>query len=121
MGGLLATEILFKKPEIFTTYIIISPSLWWNNGTLLNYSNEKIKNAIVKQTNVFIAVGKEGLTPTEIPRVMEVDANLLVDKLNALKSENINVLFDYLPGEDHATIMHQAVSNAFRKFNKIRK
>ena len=121
LGGLLATEILFKSPDLFNTYIIVSPSLWWNNGSLLNYSNEKIKNAIVKQTNVFIAVGKEGLTPTEIPRVMEVDVNLLVDKLNAINSVNINVLFDYLPAEDHATIMHQAVGNAFRQLNKIRK
>ena len=52
---------------------------------------------------------------------MEVDANLLVDKLNALESEEINVLFDYLPAEDHATIMHQAVGNAFRQLYKIRK
>ena len=32
LGGLLATEILLKKPFLFNTYIIISPSLWWDNG-----------------------------------------------------------------------------------------
>lgn len=35
LGGLLATEILFKKPMLFDKYIIISPSLWWDNGSLL--------------------------------------------------------------------------------------
>ena len=35
-GGLLATEILIKKPKLFNKYIIISPSLWWDNGSLLN-------------------------------------------------------------------------------------
>jgi hypothetical protein len=59
-------------------------------------------------------VGKEGLTPTEIPRVMEVDANLLTGKINETKSKMVKVYFDYLPQENHATIMHQAVSNAFK-------
>ena len=36
LGGLLAAEILLKKPNLFNKYIIISPSLWWNNGSLLN-------------------------------------------------------------------------------------
>lgn len=35
LGGLLATEILLRKPTLFDKYIIISPSLWWDNGSLL--------------------------------------------------------------------------------------
>ena len=77
--------------------------------------NEDFKQKI----DIYIAVGKEGLTPTEIPRVMEVDANFLAEKLKESKSKTLNVLFDYLPQEDHATIMHQAVMNAFRQLNSI--
>lgn len=111
LGGLLATEILFTKPSLFNKYIIISPSLWWNNGSLLNQKNP---TQIDTPTDIYIGVGKEGLTPTAIPRVMEVDANLLVEKLNAAKNKKLKVHFDYLPQEDHATIMHQAVANAFK-------
>ncbi len=109
LGGLVATEILFKKPSLFNKYIIISPSLWWDNGSLLNQPVSSFENK-----DVYIGVGKEGLTPTAIPRVMEVDANLLAEKINTTKSKNVKVYFDYLPKENHATIMHQAVSNAFR-------
>ncbi len=119
LGGLLATEILFKKPNLFNKYIIISPSLWWDNGSLLNQSSIIMKDTFKQQTAIYIGVGKEGLTPTAIPRVMEVDANLLADQVKATKSKAVNVLFDYLPQENHATIMHQAVSNAFRQLNKI--
>ena len=45
---------------------------------------------------------------------MEVDANLLAEKVKATKSESVKVYFDYLPEENHATIMHQAVFNAFK-------
>jgi hypothetical protein len=61
-------------------------------------------------------VGKEGLTPTGIPRVMEVDANLLAEKIKNSKSKSVKVYFDYLPDENHATIMHQAVYNALKMF-----
>lgn len=109
LGGLLATEILFKKPTLFNKYIIISPSLWWDNGSLLNQPVSSFEN-----TDIYIGVGKEGLSPTAIPHVMEVDANVLADKIENLERKNVNVYFDYLPQENHATIMHQAVSNAFR-------
>jgi predicted alpha/beta superfamily hydrolase len=112
LGGLLVTEILFKKPTLFNTYIIVSPGLWWDNGSILNLNI--LQDHFSQKTNIYIGVGKEGLTPSEIPRVMEVDANLLSEKISNIKSKNVNVFFDYLPQENHATILHQAVSNAFR-------
>lgn len=109
LGGLLATEILFKKPALFNKYIIVSPSLWWDNGSLLNQPIPKFEN-----TDIYIGVGKEGLTPTAIPRVMEVDANVLADKIKTLNYKNVHVYFDYLPLENHGSIGHQAVYNAFK-------
>lgn len=114
LGGLLETETLLKKPNLFNKYIIVSPSLWWNNGSLLNQDSAIFQENFNQPTDIYIAVGKEGLTPTEIPRVMEVDANLLAEKIKATKSKNVKVYFDYLPLENHATILHPAVSNSFR-------
>ena len=119
LGGLLATEILLKHPSLFDNYIIVSPSLWWDNGSLLDLPLPFSSGSNLKETKVYIGVGKEGLTPTEIPRVMEVDANMLADKLKAGKNDKLKVYFDYLPAEDHATIMHQAVSNALVVLSKL--
>ena len=121
LGGLLASEILLKKPTLFNTYIIVSPSLWWNNGTLLNQDSPILKDSFTRPTAVYIGVGKEGLTPTPTPRVMEVDANLLAEKIKGSKSKTVRVHFDYLPLENHASIMHQAVSNAFRLLYPVTK
>lgn len=125
LGGLLAAEILLKKPALFDKYIIISPSLWWDGASLLKQSSEMLQDTFKQETDVYIGVGKEGLTPGDAPRVMEVDANLLAEKIKAAKSKKVKVYFDYLPEEDHATISHQAVFNAFRLLypktdNKIR-
>lgn len=121
-GGLLATEILIKKPRLFTKYILISPSLWWDDGSLLREDSEIYKEDFKEPIAIYIGVGKEGLAPTEVPHVMEVDANLLAEKLKSTKSKNVAVYFDYLPQEDHATITHQAIFNALRiLYPKVKK
>ncbi|HTM67153.1 MAG TPA: alpha/beta hydrolase-fold protein [Flavipsychrobacter sp.] len=114
LGGLLATEILLKHPSLFDQYIIISPSLWWDNGSLLNQDGAVLKRDFTQPIAVYIGVGKEGLTPTDPPRVMEVDANVLADKIRSSKSKSVKVYFDYLPQENHAGIAHQALYNALK-------
>ena len=114
LGGLLATEILFTKPALFNKYIIISPSIWWDNGSLLQQQPAILTDNFTQHTDVYIGVGKEGLAPGNIPHVMEVDANQLAEKIKHTKSKTVTLYFDYLPQENHATITHQAVFNAFR-------
>lgn len=114
LGGLLATEILLKKPMLFSKYIIISPSLWWDNGSLLKIAPEILQDAFSQKTDIYIGVGKEGLTPGDPPHVMEVDANILAENCKKTKSKKVSVYLDYLPQEGHATIAHQAIFNALR-------
>ena len=117
LGGLLASEILLTKPSLFNKYIIVSPSLWWDNGSLLNKFSEILSANFKQKVDVYIGVGKEGLVPGDNPRVMEVDANVLAEKIKSTKSKSVKVFFDYLPQEDHATILHPAVFNALRYLN----
>lgn len=98
LGGLLATEILLKKTSLFDTYIIISPSLWWGGQSLLKLKPQG-------KPKVYVAVGSEG-------KPMVPDATRLS---TLLKQNGIPAIFDYIDKEDHATIGHQAVMNAFRK------
>ena len=121
LGGLFATEVLFKRPLLFNKYIIISPSLWWDNGSLLDQHPQLTDSNFIQPTQIYIGVGKEGLAPTKISRVMEVDANLLAEKIQSGKSKSVTVHFDYLPDEDHATIGHQAIYNALKIMHSQRK
>ncbi|TDQ11209.1 alpha/beta hydrolase [Pedobacter metabolipauper] len=114
LGGLLATEILFKKPQLFNKYIIVSPSLWWKDGYLLKEDPAILSSSYANPTAIYIGVGKEGSIDGSKNHIMEEDAKLLAAKIGQGKSKNVTVFFDYLPDEDHATISHQAVFNALR-------
>lgn len=114
LGGLLATEILFTKPQLFNKYIIISPSLWWRDGHLLKQQPLILNQGYTQPTDIYIGVGKEGSIDDSKNHIMEADAKLLYTKIKQGQSKNVKVFFDYLPAEDHATVTHQAVFNAFR-------
>lgn len=102
LAGLMATEFLLKKPQLFNKYIIMSPSLWWDNESLLQIQPAQPKPG----TKVYIAVGKEG-------KKMENDARKLAKLLQ--KSQKFpNLLFEFLPEENHGTILHPAVARAFK-------
>ena len=102
LAGLFAVEVLLKKPQLFNGYVIMSPSLWWDNESLLTQSPV----APLPNTRVYLAVGKEG-------KRMVGDAKKLAHLLKPAFS-NGQVLFEYLPKEDHGTILHPAVGSAFR-------
>ncbi|MCT4629095.1 alpha/beta hydrolase-fold protein [Winogradskyella sp.] len=107
LGGLLAIEILFKNPDLFDNYIIVSPSLWWDNQSLLKLETEDYNN----EKSVYIAVGKEG-------NIMEQDAKALYDKLESTKKDNTKVYFQFLEQQDHGDTLHLAVYGAFEALFK---
>lgn len=111
LGGLVATEILFTKPSLFTEYIIVSPSLWWDNESLLAKSTLLTSATLQQATSVYISVGKEG-------KQMEHDAKQLYKLVNKDSDKNLTAQFHSMPHEDHATILHNCIYNALLQLNR---
>jgi predicted alpha/beta superfamily hydrolase len=107
LGALLATEILLKKPQLFNRYFIVSPSLWWDNQSLLQKIN-LIETQNYKELEVYISVGQEG-------KIMINDAKNLE---KSLRKKGVNSDFQFFPEENHATILHDALYHSFLKMKK---
>jgi len=108
LGGLLAAQILDEQPNLFSEYIIVSPSLWWNNESLLAPPHFNPYAKLAKQPIVSIAVGKEG-------KIMESDAKRLFILLRTSTQIKSNIHFRYYPWASHANVLHQSVYDVFRK------
>ena len=106
LGGLLGTEILLKTPRLFDNYILVSPSLWWDDENLLNVNISEFK----APRKIYIAVGKEG-------EVMERIASELHRKLKEADLQETALYFDYLEKKSHGDALHQAVYNALERFS----
>ncbi|AFM03264.1 putative hydrolase of alpha/beta superfamily [Bernardetia litoralis DSM 6794] len=125
LGGLLATEILFKKPYLFDDYVIVSPSLWWDNQKMVKKADNFLENLSKNTTElkkenpnyerkIFVSLGKEH-------PVMHKVADKLVDsikKLEETKNGIITLFYEPILKENHATILHLAVYKAFENFYK---
>lgn len=109
LGGLLATEVLIKQPKLFSHYIIISPSLWWDDQTLLKVKPVLFNADFQNNLSIFIGVGNE-----DKYKVMETDARALFAILQKEKKENITTHFQFFENLTHGDILHLAVYEAFK-------
>ncbi|MCY0979189.1 alpha/beta hydrolase-fold protein [Chryseobacterium wangxinyae] len=103
LGGLLATEILLKKPEMFDNYFIISPSLWWDDESLLKKANQLLSKSSDTKKFVYISVGKDE------HKVMVKDAEDFYEILKKSNKKNWTVEYKMMDLDNHATILHRSL------------
>ncbi|MFI5156577.1 MAG: alpha/beta hydrolase, partial [Chitinophagales bacterium] len=106
LGGLLATEMLMKRPGLFENYIIISPSLWWDDESLLKEGGRLLNRDHLNGIKVYVSVGNEG-------KQMVQDAGQLAAMIRKASPNGAKVFFYPFPNETHATIFHLSLYKAF--------
>ena len=104
LGGLLAAEVLYTQPQLFDNYVIVSPSLWWDDESLLKCDLP----ADLIGKSVYVGVGKEG-------EVMERTARELHAKLEAGITEQNQVYFGFFEEQNHGDALHLAVYDSFEQ------
>lgn len=60
LGGLMTTYCLFNHPEMFKSYIAVSPSLWWDKESIFKNSDILFKNKGNSHKTIFFSDGNEG-------------------------------------------------------------
>ena len=106
LGGLLVTEIMLKKPYLFSNYIAVSPSLWWGEQSLLKNINNFLEQSKSDSYTLIVSLGKEH-------PVMHEVADELVESLQCQSEGNKQVFYYPILEENHATILHKAAYKAF--------
>lgn len=110
LGGLLCTEILFDKPELFDEYVIVSPSLWWDNGSLAARAEAWAKSNGDLPKRVVIAMAQDD-------KMMGAQVDRVVAAFKAHTRPPFTWWYVPFPEETHATILHRAVYHAFELFH----
>jgi predicted alpha/beta superfamily hydrolase len=106
LGGLLGMEVLFTRPELFDDYILVSPSLWWNNGELADQAATWLKANGAAPKRIFVASA-----PDDAMMQPQIDKLGAAFKVQARPPMHYS--YEFFPGESHLTILHRAVYRAF--------
>ncbi len=108
-GGLFSSWTMLTKPNLFNGYIIVSPSLWYNDKMMFQIKDNlsQIKNS----TKVYCSVGdREVNNQWNMPE----DLKRLVKKIKLRDIKNLDVKFEIGKNETHNSIFPSAMSNGLR-------
>lgn len=99
LGGLFGAFILFKHPDMFSSYILGSPSVWFNKNQILTSHVTKAELPI----KVYLSVGSLEQPDFGEREDMVSGAKNLAKKITSLSGDNITLKFNVINGARHST------------------
>lgn len=107
-GGLFGFYSLFKSPQTFSRYLLISPSLWWDNKLAFAWEKDFAKQASDIKAKMYLTVGGNE-TEMKPP---------LLDMINLLKSHNypdLMMTFEETPDRTHFSVFAPAFTKGIKE------
>lgn len=105
LGGLLGITSLVERPELFDAYLIIDPSLWWNDLELLDQLEDKLELSLNSDTAVYI------VTPEYSERNQQITSTSAFHELLLAKQDgNLRVELQRIAGVSHGSVPLPAYS-----------
>jgi hypothetical protein len=103
LGGLFATYVLFEEPELFDRYAIVSPSYWWDGGSMFAREAAFRARRTSLSKEIFLGVGAlEG--PDQIAGMWRMTAALCAGR-RAGPYRGLEITAEVIPGEHHGSAL----------------
>lgn len=99
LGGLFSAYVLFTRPNMFSSYIIGSPSVWFCDNAILSEAVVPAKTPV----NVYLAVGALERPEYGERQDMVEGAQKLAQKIMQQSEQQINLKFKLIDEATHAT------------------
>jgi predicted alpha/beta superfamily hydrolase len=114
LTGLFAVHTLLHRPESFDSYLLASPSLWWDDVVTLRATEPDVAAARHHlPARVYLSAGaEEAGDPRSAPFRMVPNVQELARRLR--RYERLDLQLEILPGETHHSTIGQAVSRGLR-------
>jgi predicted alpha/beta superfamily hydrolase len=114
-GGLFATWTMLTRPGLFRDYVIVSPSLWYDDKTIFRLADAYIAANKDLAAHVFYGVGSfEGGGSLESSGAMAKDLQDFDAKMRAAKFPNYRSTVHVFEDETHNSVFPAAMSRGLR-------
>ena len=100
-GGLFAVHALLEEPDLFSAYIAISPSMWWDDQNLVKKAEDFLKTKPQLDCFFYMTMGNEGGT-------MLGGAMKLAGLFEEMEQSEFNYDFRVMEEETHGSIPHRS-------------
>ena len=114
LGGLLNSYILLKQPELFKSYIIISPSLIWNYKSVLNLESQYFVDHKELNKTIYVAYGSLDNKEVVISPTTE-----LIQTIQTHNYKGLRLVTRVFEGETHMSVPSAAITNGLKTLFKL--
>ncbi len=102
LGGTFATYALLKHPDVFDSYIAISPYLAYDDNLLVNKAQDKLQ-ASYDNKFFYITLGDEPKYTETVEKFVKIVKNS--------SPEGLDIKYVHMEKEDHGSIPHLSIYN----------
>ena len=107
-GGLLCADVLLSKPELFHNYIILGPTLIWNDKEIFKQESKFALNHSTLNANVFTAIAKLDNEDITIPWTE------FLDQVKSRNYKGLTLKTWIIEDEDHLSMLPVAVTRGLK-------
>src|SRR5262245_14974452 len=125
-GGLFGLYTLFHQPQLFNGYLLVSPSVWWDDRIVFRYEKASREANRPLAARLFLAVGEkeqspgggwrnEGFPDDALARLRQVqNFRELVATLEGRAHDGLRMQSAVVPDEYHLTVFPAAFTHGLR-------
>ena len=113
-GGLLGTQILLTAPQMFSGYILGSPSYWYGQHAMRNQEETFAAAHKDLPAQVYLYVGEYEQTGYGQNYDMVDDAQAMVRSLRSRRYPALQVKLDVLNDEDHLSVAPRGLTHGLK-------
>lgn len=114
LGGSFGTWVLLTKPDIFSGYILTSPSLWFKDGMIFKLEEEYFKNNKSLNANVFIATGALEIPENGMRNDMVDFHKRFLERLRSRRYAGLRINDEIIGGTDHYSTFPVGLAKGLR-------
>ncbi|PCJ22329.1 MAG: esterase [SAR86 cluster bacterium] len=123
LGGLTVIDALINRSDVFSNYVAIDPSLWWDDQFLLRKAEAALTEVNFSGKSLFVAVANTMRGDMNINNVVEdtSDATRHIRSIlqfsksaDAEKGNDLNFGWEYYDNDSHGSVPLIAEYDAFR-------
>lgn len=114
LGGLAVVQALVTHPDLFSAYLAIDPSLWWNQERTLRAAETTLQRASFPRKSLFVATSQPLLPPGVDTLAAQHDhsdysalyraVTHLVQTLRSSPTQRLHWQAKHYPREQHGTV-----------------
>lgn len=118
LGGSFAAWVLLTKPELFSTYILTSPSLWFKNDWIFELENKYAEKNKSLQANVFMATGALETLENGMKEDMVAGHVKFANRLRSRNYQGLKLADEVVKGTDHYSTFPVGLSKGLVLFHE---